>query len=198
MDINYAAFLSFVFITSFTPGPNNNACASLGVLRGFRGTLPFIAGIVSGFFGVMLLVGWFSGALLARFESFEIYLRIFGAVYILWLAYHTLRASYNFDESQQKPLGFTNGMLLQFLNPKAIVYSLTLFTTFLAPVSSRPLLLMAAALFLCFVAFLSITTWTLFGAAIRSSLYRDGFRRAVNIVLALLMVYTALEIAGLF
>ena len=168
------------------------------MLQGYRRTLPFILGILAGFFGVMVVAGWVSTFLLAGFSAFEGYLRVFGALYILWLAYHTLRASYSFDESDQKPLGFVNGTLLQFLNPKAIVYSLTLFSTFLAPIAGRPWLLMAAALFLCFVAYLATSTWALFGAAIRSSLRQVRVRQAVNIALALLLVYTAGDIAGIF
>ncbi len=168
------------------------------MLQGYRRTLPFILGILAGFFGVMLAAGWVSTALLAGLGAFETYLRIFGALYILWLAYHTLRASYSFDESAQKPLGFVNGMLLQFLNPKAIVYSLTLFSTFLAPIAGRPWLLLLAALFLCFVAYLATSTWALFGAAIRSSLRRERVRQAINIAFALLLAYTAADIAGIF
>ena len=196
--INFSALLSFALITSFTPGPNNISCASLGVLQGYRKTLPYIGGILVGFFGFMLLSSWVSAELLARFPAFESALRIAGALYILWLAYHTLRASYAFQEAEgERKIGFINGFLLQALNPKTVFYGLTLFGTFLAPISGRLGLVLTAAAGLSVIAFLAISTWTLFGAAIRGLLKNPRLRFTVNLVLALLLVYTALDISGL-
>jgi threonine/homoserine/homoserine lactone efflux protein len=58
--IQWPALLSFVFITTLTPGPNNIACASLGIRYGYRKALPFILGIVSAFFLIMLGAGLIS------------------------------------------------------------------------------------------------------------------------------------------
>jgi len=98
------ALASFVVITSFTPGPNNISSASMGILYGYKKTLGYLSGIVTGFFLVMLLCGWISKTLLYIFPSFESILRIIGALYILWLAWHTLMASYSFNEDDQNLL----------------------------------------------------------------------------------------------
>lgn len=197
MDIDWIALISFAFITTFTPGPNNISSASMGILYGYRRTLPYLAGIVAGFFLMMLLSGLVSSTLLRVFPAFESVLRLIGAAYILWLAYHTLRASYAFDEEEQSELGFWSGFLLQLLNPKVIVYGLTLFSSFLAPILTYPLLLLIASAGLAAVGFCAISTWTLFGAAIRTYLDRPRVKQVLNTILALLLVYTAIELSGL-
>jgi cysteine/O-acetylserine efflux protein len=197
LDINLAAFLSFAFVTTFTPGPNNVSSASLGVLHGYRKALKYIAGIVTGLFLIMLLCGWVSTTLLTAFPSFEKALRFIGAGYILWLAFETLRSSYTFSEGDQAPMGFANGFVLQALNPKVIVYGLAQYSTFLKPLVGNPVYLVCSAMFLAGVAFCSTSTWALFGSAIRAHLHQRRVRQFVNLTLSLLLVYSAVELAGL-
>ena len=169
----------------------------MGVLFGYRKTLRYLFGIVTGFFLVLLLCGWVSGTLLDRFSSFESWLRWVGAGYILWLALQILRSSYSFDAKEGDRLGFTNGLLLQLLNPKALIYGLTVFSTFLAATSESRGLMFLAAIFLATVGFAAVSTWTLFGSGIRTHLRDPTKRRLVNVGLSLLLVYTAVELSGI-
>jgi hypothetical protein len=135
--------------------------------------------------------------LLAHFPAIETPLRLIGAAYILYLAYSMLKASYQFKAQDEKPLGFNQGFLLQLLNPKLFVYALTLFTGFLAPITtSLPLLILAACL-LAVVAFCATSGWALFGTVVKAYLRHPRVKLIVNIVLSLALVYTALELAGL-
>lgn len=198
MDTDMIALASFVVVTSFTPGPNNISSASMGILYGYKKTLGYLSGIVTGFFLVMLLCGWISKTLLYIFPSFESILRIIGALYILWLAWHTLMASYSFNEEDQNLLDFSNGFLLQLLNPKVIVYGLTLYSTFLGNMVTPPFFLFLSAMALAGVGFAAISTWTFFGAAIRIYMNQPMVKQGLNIVLSLLLVYTAFELSGIF
>lgn len=197
MDSNFFPLLSFVLITTFTPGPNNITSASMGVLHGYKNTLNYLIGIAAGFFMVMLLCGWVATSLLNMFPFFETPLRLIGAAYILWLAFKTLQASYSFKESSQRPMGFGNGLLLQLLNPKVLVYGLTLFSTFLAPLTNNLKMLVVSAVLLAATAFGATSTWTLFGTAIKTYLHQPAIRNAVNLILSVLLVYTALELSGM-
>ena len=196
MTIDLLSLASFVLITTYTPGPNNISSASMGVLFGYRKTSKYLIGITTGFFLLMILCGWISKTLLELFPAFEGYLRIIGAVYILYLAWHTFRASYDFDEEDQKVLGFTRGFLLQILNPKAIVFGLTVYSTFLGSVELSFIFLLLSAAILAGLAFTAISTWALFGAAIRTYLKNKAISRVINTLLSLLLVYTALKISG--
>ena len=194
---NILPLVTFVLITTFTPGPNNISSAAMGVLLGYKKSLRYLLGICVGFFGMMLLSALVSASLLNTIPALETILRYAGAAYILYLAYATLKTSYTFDSQEIKPLGFTNGLLLQILNPKLIVYGLTLFSTFLAPITDQPGLLAIAAVLLTLISFCSISVWTLFGAAIKRYLHQPRVRFYVNVVLSLLLVYTAIELAGI-
>ena len=195
-SINLFAFLSFVFVTTFTPGPNNISSASMGVLYGFKKTLNYRLGIATGFVFVMLLCGAISGTLQQVFPAFETALHYIGAAYILWLAYETLRTTYTFKEGKQTLLGFSRGLLLQILNPKVVIYGLILYSTFLLPITHNVFYTILSALFLSSMPLCSTSTWALFGAAIRTYLHRPTVRRIVNVALALLLVYTAIELSG--
>lgn len=196
MEIDYLALESFVFITTFTPGPNNISSASMGILYGYKASLRYLLGIISGFVLVMLLSGGVSTALLQTVPAIEKILHYVGAVYILWLAYHTLKASYSFNEEEQKLLGFSNGFFLQLLNPKVIIYGLTLYSSFLGGIASRPVALILSAIALAGVGFCAVTTWTLFGASIRRFLKHPRAKQALNTALSLMLIYTAVELSG--
>ena len=195
--IDWVPFLSLGLIAIFTPGPNNISCTSMGVLHGYKKTHGYILGIVLGFFLMMLMCALIAATLSSLLPSFETILRIVGAGYITWLAVETLRASYAFDLQVQKPLGFWRGLLLQLLNPKAIVYGITIYSTFLLPVRGNISWQIGSALFFAFLVFLATSTWALFGSAIRRYLNQPLIQKIVNAILVLLLLYTALQISGL-
>ena len=195
--LNWSGMLPFILITTLTPGPNNVSSASMGMQYGYRKTLPYILGIVSGFFLVMLLSGWLSGTLLEVLPSFETILRVVGVIYILWLAYETLRTSYDIKLQDQPPLTYWRGFFLQLFNIKAIFYALTLYSGFLSSLTYRADWLLLSAICLACLGFCSVSVWTLFGSLIQKYLKKPALRQGVNIVFALLLVYTALEISGL-
>lgn len=200
--INLAGFLTFVVITTFTPGPNNISSSSMGVLYGYPKTLRYIAGIVTGFFGIMFIAGIISNTLYTLLPSVETIMRLIGAAYILWLAYKTIKSSYKFDsendEEKSPALGYANGLMLQALNPKVWVFSLTLYTTFLVPITGNVIFLLISAGFLAFVAFCATSSWAIMGALIKRYLSNPKIQRAINIILALLLVYTAIDLSGIF
>lgn len=197
ISANFLPLISFVLITSFTPGPANISSASMGVLHGYRKTLKFLFGLSSGFFIVMLLSGWVSGMLLKAFPGLETLLRYAGAAYILYLAFSILKASYTFKEGDQDAMGYAHGLMLQVLNPKLIVYALTLFASFLAPITGNAALVFLAVVLLAITAFCATSTWALFGSAIKNSLKSPRISLGINVLLALLLVYSAVELAGI-
>jgi cysteine/O-acetylserine efflux protein len=197
MADNIAPLLSFVLISTFTPGPNNISSASMGVLHGYKNTLTYQVGMAAGVFCVMLLSGWVSNWLVNFFPTFESTLRLIGAGYILYLAFGILKASYTFNENNLKPMGFAQGLILQILNPKLLVYGLTLFTAFLAPITTNVALLVLAATLLTATSFCATSSWALFGTTIKTYLHQPQVKTTVNLMLSLFLVYTAIELAGL-
>jgi cysteine/O-acetylserine efflux protein len=197
MSINLLAVLSYVCICTFTPGPSNISSTSLAFLHGYKNTLRYQAGLAVGVFLFMVLSGLVSATLLAIFPLLEPILRYGGAIYILYLAYSIAKASYTFADQEAKPLGFAHGLTLQVLNPKMFIYAFTLFSTFLAAIALNLSALIVAALLLAAISFVSTSLWALFGTSIKGFLHMSRLRMAVNLILALALVYAALSLIGL-
>jgi cysteine/O-acetylserine efflux protein len=196
--IDFGALIPFALITTFTPGPNNLSCASMGINFGIKKTMTYLFGIITGFFLLLLLCGFFSNLLLTAIPSIEPILRWIGATYILYLAYCTFKTSFSFKEKTNQYLwGFYKGVLLQFLNPKGIIYGLTLYSVFLNPLIGNFFYIVLFSLGFALLCFCSILTWAFFGAIINQYLHQAKLRIILNSILALLLVYTAVKITGL-
>jgi cysteine/O-acetylserine efflux protein len=191
------SIVSFVLISSFTPGPSNISSASMAVIHGYKKTINYQAGLAAGVFLLMLLSGLFSKTVLNIFPSLEPVMRYVGAGYILYLAFGILKASYSFTEENTRPLGVANGFMLQILNPKLTVYAFTLFSAFLAPITTNVPLLISAAIILAGTSFCATSVWALFGTAIQAYLHNPRMKLVVNLLLSLSLVYTAIALIGL-
>jgi len=189
--------LSYILISSFTPGPSNISSASLAVLHGYKNTLRYQAGLAAGVFLLMFMSGLLSTTLVRNFPAVEPILRYLGAVYILYLAFGILKASYTFTETESKPLGFLHGLTLQLLNPKLFIYAFTLFSAFLASMTKDVTILLGVVTFLAVVAFCAASTWALFGTAIKTHLHNPHLKTVINIILSLSLVYTAISLTGI-
>jgi len=198
-SIDFVSLIPFVFITTFTPGPNNIACTSMAINFGLKRSMGFLYGIFFGFVSVLLLAGFFSKLLLKTIPDLEPIMRWIGAAYILYLAYNILKADYSFQQNNQQvqPFSFSHGFLLQFLNPKGIIYALTLYSAFLYSIIDIPRYIVLFAFILASTGFLSLLLWALFGTLISRFLYQDKVRKTVNLLLAVLLAYTAVKLTGI-
>jgi cysteine/O-acetylserine efflux protein len=196
--IDFGALIPFALITTFTPGPNNLSSAAMGINFGIKKIMPYLFGIITGFFLLLFLCGFFSNLLLTAIPSIEPILRWIGATYILYLAYCTFKTSFSFKEKTNQYLwGFYKGVLLQFLNPKGIIYGLTLYSVFLNPLIGNFFYIFLFSLGFAFIGFCAILTWALFGVIINQYLHQAKLRIILNSILALLLVYTAIKITGI-
>ena len=195
--VNLFSVISYVLISTFTPGPSNISSASMAILHGYKNTLKYQAGLAVGVCLLMFLSGLFSTALLHIFPALEPILRYVGAAYILYLAFGILKASYNIIEQDVNSFEFTQGFMLNILNPKLYVYTFTLFSTFLASVNRSIPSLIILAVLLAATSFCATSVWALFGTSIKTYLHNPRSRLIINIGLALLLVYAALSLIGI-
>ena len=197
-SIDFVSLIPFVFITTFTPGPNNIACTSMAINFGLKRSMGFLYGIFFGFASILLLTGFFSKLLLKIIPELEPIMRWIGAAYILYLAYSILKADYSLQQNNQQvlPFSFSHGFLLQFLNPKGIIYALTLYSAFLYSIIDIPRFIVLFAFILSSIGFLSLLLWASFGTLISRFLYQDKVRKILNLLLALLLAYTAVKLTG--
>lgn len=191
---NLIPLITYVMISTFTPGPSNISSASMAVLRGYKNTLAYQGGLAMGVWLVMLLSSWISTTLLSSFPALEPILRYAGAGYILYLAFVILKASYAFDNQDERSFGFIHGIGLQALNPKLIVYAFTLFSTFLSHLAKNAALIGLVSALLAAISFCATSVWALFGTVIKSRLHHPRLKLLVNVLLSLSLVYTAITL----
>ncbi|WP_152658125.1 LysE family translocator [Oceanobacillus sp. CFH 90083] len=187
-------FLSFVLISSFTPGPNNFMAVSFANRYGFRNTLSFCTGVGTGFFLIAVICSFFNRALIEVLPIIETPLTLVGVFYMLYLAYKTFTSSPSKEEPSAKADKnlFIVGTLMQFINPKAILYGIAVVSTFLLPYYSSYVSYTLFCLFLGIVGICSTITWSLFGSILQNYLAR--YQTVFNIVMGLLLVYSAFAI----
>ena len=77
------------------------------------------------------------------------------------------------------------------------MYGLTLFSTFLVPISGKLPCLTVFSLGFALTAVISISAWAVCGAVIKTRLADTGTRRGVNLFLFLLLLYTAVDLSGI-
>jgi threonine/homoserine/homoserine lactone efflux protein len=116
---------------------------------------------------------------------------VIGAAYILWLAYKTVTAKAH-DDGAAGQSTFLSGMLLQFLNPKAILYGLTAASTFIVPYYREVPVLVAFAAALALVSLVSTSCWALFGSVFERFMARN--HRVFSLVMGALLVYCAVSL----
>lgn len=187
------SFLLFVFVTSFTPGPNNIMAMLFANKYGLKKTIKFCFGVGAGFFVIMLLCSYFNVLLENFIPKIEFIMTILGAIYMLYLAIKIISSSNKAkDDNDDKNNSFIAGMLLQFINPKGILYGITAISTFILPYHSSNFSLLFFSLFLAFVGFMSTFFWSMFGSVFQTFLSK--YRSQFNVIMALLLVYSAISI----
>jgi len=192
--LNLTAFFIYVITTTFTPGPNNLLAMSNGLHTGFRRTLKFLSGVFSGFILVMLLCGLINFALMSLLPSIHLWLNILGACYMLYLAFHIMTSKPHEEELDQGLNTFKAGFSLQFVNPKGILYGITIFSNFIIPHYQSPLAILLFALFLATVGLIATSSWAAFGVVFRT--FFAKYARVINIVMGLLLIYSAIASLG--
>lgn len=200
MPIDLPAVTVFVAVTTLTPGPNTILSASLGAMHGYRRAAPFMLGVTAGFLVIMLLCATLAASLATHLAQVAPALRLVGAACILWLALGVYRSGRTLlDETgATPPISFWKGCLLQFLNPKAIFFGLTVYAAFLAPLADRPWILVATAPLLAAVALATVSIWAVAGHVIRARVTTAARARVLGVVLAAALVWTAVDLSGLW
>src|SRR5574342_534428 len=116
--MNLFAFISYVVVATFTPGPNNLMAMSNGLHTGFRRTINFLGGVFAGFILVMLICAFANFAFMTMLPSLHLWLNLFGAGYMSYLAIHVMRSKPHEQEENQGLNTFKAGFSLQLINPK--------------------------------------------------------------------------------
>lgn len=184
-------FITYTFVMSITPGPNNVMLTASGATFGFRRTVPHILGIVFGFVVQLLAVCAGLSALFSRWPALQTTLSWVGAAYLIYLGWHMLRRSELQAKGHSRPVRFLEAAMFQFLNPKAWVMTVTAATLFLPHELGALLAGAYMALVMEGIGVPCMTVWALFGSALRRFLAGPRSRMVFNAAMAVALVATA-------
>ena len=178
-------FMTYAFVMSITPGPNNVMLTAGGANFGFRRTLPHMTGICIGVAIQLLATCAGLGALFDRWPALQPTLGWVGAAYLLFLGWRMLRSQDVQVRDGARPVSLPEGVVFQFLNPKAWVMTLTAAAVFLP----REFGLVARNAYMIGITegigIPCLAIWALFGSSLKALLAAPRNRRVFNISMAM-------------
>ncbi|MDX1358092.1 MAG: LysE family transporter [Clostridia bacterium] len=190
---DFLPFILFVLVATFTPGPNNIMALTKASKQGKKSAFAFNIGVFGGFFVIMMLSSLFSSALFNYIPKAKPYLSYLGALYILFLAYKVFKSGYMEQKNESRRVnGFIQGVLMQFINPKAILFGLTVVVTFIAPYYDSIFIFIGYSIGLAGVAFIATSCWAMFGSLFSRIMQKH--QKILNAIMALLLVYAAVSL----
>ena len=185
------AMCIFSLSMSITPGPVNLVCLSSGVTYGFNKTLPFIRGATIGFIILLTATGLGLSKVANETSEFLVILRNFGSTFIVYMGLKVLFSNSNLSLTTRSQMPtFKQGILLQWLNPKAWMACLAGTSAFNIANSPQKL-----TLFICIyfaICYLSIALWALMGAKISRWIAQPKYMKIFNATMAASLLTVAI------
>ncbi|WP_342075142.1 LysE family transporter [Yoonia sp. SS1-5] len=120
----YSAFL----LAIASPGPNILAVIGTSMSVNRASGMSLAMGVATGSFTWALLTVFGLSAVLATYASALLFIKIFGGLYLLWLAYKSFKSAASSHDIEAKELAggrrtpfgyFQRGYIIQMTNPKA-------------------------------------------------------------------------------
>jgi threonine/homoserine/homoserine lactone efflux protein len=184
----------FALVMCLTPGPNVVLATASAANFGFRRTLRQIAGVTAGFGAQVLAAGLGIAGLFQAEPRLHTALKVVGGAYLLYLAWRIATAAPTKPCAKARPLGFVEGVLVTWVNPKGWVTTigaLAAFTRLDGDVLRQTVVI---ALVLAAACGGSLLLWAGFGAAIARWLERPAARRGFNGAMAGLLVLSLVPV----
>lgn len=183
-----SAFFLFALVASITPGPSNVLLTTVGAQIGIIRGLPTLIGTALGTGLILFIVGVGLGISILENEMLLFTLRAIGMAAILWLAW--VIATSPVPDGNTRPesalkFGFLTALLLQWINPKAWIVSVSIVGAFM--VSDGSVLEQATLLSIVFIsaAVIGCLPWLACGAVIGKFLQDPAISRLFNLTLGL-------------
>ncbi|MGB5274342.1 MAG: LysE family translocator [Flavobacteriaceae bacterium] len=138
MDYNILyAFMLATAALAISPGPDNIYVLLQSITNGKKYGLATVAGLISGCLVHTTLLAFGVSALIKANPYLFFIIKLFGALYLFYLAFQVLRADASVRLSSQqlpkKGLGqlYKQGFIMNVLNPKVTIFFLAFFPGFL-------------------------------------------------------------------
>lgn len=192
--MNLASFLIYCIVVTFTPGPSNIVILSSVQQVGARQTMQYVWGATLAF-GLLLTASAFLNHLLAGvLPGILKVMQIVGGLYMVYLAYQIYKMGTTEDAPKQVT-GFWNGFIMQFVNPKVVLFTFTVIPSYVLPFYQSSFSSFLFVVLITFIGFLAYSSWVVFGTVFRMLLNRH--QKLLSILMALFLLYSAIIVSGL-
>jgi len=161
---------------------------SSGLNFGMRRTIPHACGIAFGFGVLLAAVGFGLGAVLDKFPTTILLIKIFGGTYMVYLAWRILNSGpVEVQEGRSRPMKFYEAALFQWVNPKAWAMAAFAMATYTSEGNYAVNVGLVVIAF-CAINFPSVTIWAGFGVAMRRFLQDPVKLKIFNVTMALALL----------
>ncbi|MGB2550813.1 LysE family transporter [Leuconostoc suionicum] len=181
------SFILFIFIMSFTPGPNTIMAMLSGQNIGFKKSLPLNLGMAIGFSVIGIIIMLFATQVQGN-QIILFLMKIIGSLYLGYLTYHV----YNSKPSKNEMmiLGFKNGLAVQLTNVKVYLYFITGLSAY--SLTGQLGSMLSRLLLMIIMGSLGTLSWTLFGQLIENT-YKKHYK-IFNTVIAILLIISIIDL----
>ncbi|EHQ89200.1 LysE family translocator [Desulfosporosinus youngiae] len=191
--MSITSFLIYCFIVTFTPGPTNIVILSTAHNFGTKKAMEYAYGATIAFGLLLGISAVLNTVLIAVIPKILSIMQIIGSCYILYLAYQIYKMDVS-ESAEIQTATFLSGFLMQFVNPKVVLFTMTVIPSFVMPYYAAPAALAVFAVAITIIGFCAFVTWVLFGVVFKEFL--KNYQKTVNMVMALFLVYSALMASG--
>lgn len=203
MDSTLLVSLSgFALISAITPGPNNLLLMSSGALFGWQRSLPHLGGILLGFAILMTSAVLGLGSVVAEWPWLVTIVRVLGAAWLAWMSLRYFLAGLQGPAASAdsgaapiaRPFRFHEGVLFQWVNPKALILVISAAGAYIAIADSilQRAMIIVGVFFLA--GLLASSLWLIAGDALNRCMSSGRSARYVNFGMGGLILLTALYI----
>ncbi|MBU1293963.1 MAG: LysE family translocator [Gammaproteobacteria bacterium] len=183
----------FALVASLSPGPVNLVSLSGSARYGIKTGLIFVTGATLGFIVLFLLIGFGLHYLIDQLSWITKVLQWLGIAFLLYLSYQifTDNGELNSDKNNNAPT-FMTGAIMQWLNPKAWLASLSGIAAY-TPNAEATEVLIFASLYLP-ICWLSLGIWVWIGKILGQYFQSPAKMRLMNKTLAILLAASCMLI----
>ena len=185
----------YCIIVTITPGPTNIAILSIATNAGIRKTARYILGVLSAMLLLLCVSVFFNHLLASVLPGVVTVMRYAGCLYMLYLAWQVLRM-HGAATMPGQAATYLSGFTMQFVNPKVWLLTMTVIPSYIMPYYTQIPVLLGFSLLVTAIAAFSVFVWACFGMVVMRFLSK--YQKAVTIILALLLVCSAIEVSGLW
>tara|TARA_B100000886_G_C20342120_1_gene457073 strand:+ start:115 stop:705 length:591 start_codon:yes stop_codon:yes gene_type:complete len=178
----------FGIVTAFTPGPNNISAAYSGFNFGFRKTVPLMLGVILGWTTLLILMELGLIIIFNQVEYLQSIIKLCGSLFLIYLAYKIAFSNLGKNNNLKKPIKFLDMFLFQFINPKSVVVSMTVVSTFIDTQNNYLRDVIIVTLVGFFMAVFSISSWCLLGKYLRKFVTSENFIKNFNYTMSFLLI----------